>query len=417
MIPKKNLIIFGYERLIPAFMQTLINYGLNMFDEVFYVTPPMPGHYYEIIKHQNFKIITWNNRQRVKQYIEGVFSIFRPQFWKELSKGKISLEVIKELGILYFTSNIFIELAEPIINSKLSKGQEVYLLGTWFKTDAFAVARLKRKYPNVKAYSLAHSGEVQKGINKYLFQSFHEYMFENLDKTFFISQNVLQDYLKDTAKIHIKERFSDKITSMYLGSRKVIESLNPDETSDTTVILTCSRIDANKRLDKILSVLNNWHSEKIRWIHIGSGILENKIKEMALSVSQNNKKIDILFLGRIDNEEVIKFYSKTHIDLFINVSESEGLPISIMEAMSYGIPCIATNVGGTSEIVTQETGYLIPKDFQEEELTRVIRNHINLSQEEKKLLRHRAFKMWERNFNAENNSTLLYNSWFRDNTK
>ena len=33
--------------------------------------------------------------------------------------------------------------------------------------------------------------------------------------------------------------------------------------------------------------------------------------------------------------------------VFLNVSSSEGVPVSIIEAMSFGIPCIATNVGGT----------------------------------------------------------------------
>ena len=59
----------------------------------------------------------------------------------------------------------------------------------------------------------------------------------------------------------------------------------------------------------------------------------------------------------------IPFYSQIkstlgnylHIDLFINTSSSEGVPVSIMEALSVGIPIIATDVGGTKEIVTKTT--------------------------------------------------------------
>ena len=47
-------------------------------------------------------------------------------------------------------------------------------------------------------------------------------------------------------------------------------------------------------------------------------------------------------------------------DLFVNMSLSEGIPVSIMEAISFGIPIIATNVGGNAEIVNDETGVLIP---------------------------------------------------------
>ena len=54
----------------------------------------------------------------------------------------------------------------------------------------------------------------------------------------------------------------------------------------------------------------------------------------------------------------------------MNVSESEGIPVSIMEASSFGIPVIATNVGGVGEIV--ENGYnglLLNKDFLNRDLS------------------------------------------------
>ena len=61
------------------------------------------------------------------------------------------------------------------------------------------------------------------------------------------------------------------------------------------------------------------------------------------------------------------------IDIFINVSSSEGLPVAIMEAISFDIPIIATNVGGTSEIVTPETGILIAPDSAPELIAARIR--------------------------------------------
>ena len=48
---------------------------------------------------------------------------------------------------------------------------------------------------------------------------------------------------------------------------------------------------------------------------------------------------------------MLDYYKNNIIDIFINLSASEGIPVSIMDAISFGIPCIATNVGGTGEIV------------------------------------------------------------------
>lgn len=46
------------------------------------------------------------------------------------------------------------------------------------------------------------------------------------------------------------------------------------------------------------------------------------------------------------------------------MSDSEGIPVSIMEAMSFGIPVIARNVGGMSEIVNEENGLLLEMMMQ-----------------------------------------------------
>ena len=55
------------------------------------------------------------------------------------------------------------------------------------------------------------------------------------------------------------------------------------------------------------------------------------------------------------------------------MSETEGIPVSIMEAQSYGIPVIATNVGGTSEIVHDGiNGVLLSRNFDTADLLNAI---------------------------------------------
>ena len=91
------------------------------------------------------------------------------------------------------------------------------------------------------------------------------------------------------------------------------------------------------------------------------------------------------------------------MDLFINVSEYEGIPVSIMEAISAGIPVIATDVGGTSEIIDEKFGKLIPKDFKVEYLAEIITKFHFKSFEEKNEMRNSARLFWNEKFNAEKN--------------
>lgn len=67
---------------------------------------------------------------------------------------------------------------------------------------------------------------------------------------------------------------------------------------------------------------------------------------------------------------VMKYYATHEIDWFMLLSTSEGLPVSILEAMSFGVPVIATDVGGVSEAVDDETGLLLPVDVEKEEFVR-----------------------------------------------
>ncbi len=86
----------------------------------------------------------------------------------------------------------------------------------------------------------------------------------------------------------------------------------------------------------------------------------------------------------------------------MNVSESEGVPVSIMEAQSFGIPVIATNVGGTPEIVNEENGHLLTANPTANEIASSFYD-VAFNKEKWKNKRKLSHKNWEENFNAEKN--------------
>ena len=68
---------------------------------------------------------------------------------------------------------------------------------------------------------------------------------------------------------------------------------------------------------------------------------------------------NIRFLGEMTKEQVREILWQT--DIFVNPSHSEGLPRSVLEAAAAGLPIIATDVGGTNEIIPDDSyGLLIP---------------------------------------------------------
>jgi glycosyltransferase involved in cell wall biosynthesis len=154
-----------------------------------------------------------------------------------------------------------------------------------------------------------------------------------------------------------------------------------------------------KRLHLLIEALHKVNS-KVEWRHIGSGPLESELNQLAKELPSN---VVVKFLGNLSNKEVLENYSNEPTDLFINVSELEGIPVSIMEAFSCSIPVIATNVGGTSELVNDKNGILISKDVTPDELASFIDEFYNLNEDEKQVKSREAYEMWNNNYNAEKN--------------
>ena len=97
------------------------------------------------------------------------------------------------------------------------------------------------------------------------------------------------------------------------------------------------------------------------------------------------------------------FLSKTKIDLQINLSSYEGIPMSIMEVMSYGIPTLATDTGGSSEIVNVKNGILIDVHSSPKFISEKILEFKNLTEQKKLLMQNEAYQTWSKKFDSEKN--------------
>ena len=80
-----------------------------------------------------------------------------------------------------------------------------------------------------------------------------------------------------------------------------------------------------------------------------------------------------------------------------------------MEAISFGIPVLATDVGGTSEIVSGDTGWLIEKDFSVLSVVKVIESNRPRFRDEVFRLGVRGF--WKSNFEALKNYKEFINQF------
>ncbi|HKC68184.1 MAG TPA: glycosyltransferase [Bacteroidia bacterium] len=273
-------------------------------------------------------------------------------------------------------------MAKPANNS--------YFYSYWFFDWNLSLSILNYKKLIKKNYTRAHGFDVYENNGKPNYLPLRKFCLKNTDKVFTIS-HVGENYLKG-----LYPKFKQKITCSYIGTKDF--GVNPLPFISSPIhIVSCSGVNRVKRIHLIVGILK-YVTRPVKWTHIGDGVLLKDVKKEAEKLPGN---IVTDFKGSLTQNEIFAFYQNESVDAFINCSASEGIPVSIMEAISCGIPVIATNVGGTKEIVTNETGYLIEKNFNAKEVAHKIealKEKENYTQ-----LRKGARNYWKQYFFADNN--------------
>ncbi len=111
---------------------------------------------------------------------------------------------------------------------------------------------------------------------------------------------------------------------------------------------------------------------KVKLLVVGSGNYLQELRKMSVD------NPDIIFTGEKSEEEIIELLSIT--DIFVNPSYSEGLPTSVLEAASCGCPIIASDVGGTKEIIQHGRNGLLFNSKNTGQLSSMIRSLLDNSQ-------------------------------------
>ena len=150
-----------------------------------------------------------------------------------------------------------------------------------------------------------------------------------------------------------------------LGFKNKIEIINngvfiPEEntnifTNDQINITIVSRLVSHKNIKKIIKAISDLNDPLIYLNIIGDGPELNQLQKISL---ESNNKDNIIFHGKLNRDDINHIFLKS--DIYIQASNYEGLPHSLLEAMSYGIPVLCTPVGECKEILgNEDRGYIL----------------------------------------------------------
>lgn len=262
------------------------------------------------------------NKKQLKESINGL------NFIKMFKEG------FKAINILFKKKNL---IKKEIINS-----------------DSFAIIStrvdfsvLLSKYGRDDIIKIAQEHHHHNNDNKYI--SKLKYKYNNIDYLCALTKTLQKDYKNFLKNVNNKTKVI-LLPNMIVHSTHNISDLNNNN------IISVGRLEEGKKIDELIIMFSKLNLKNSKLFIIGSGNKEQQLKLLVNELQLNNK---VKFLGYLNQNEQQKYYLQSSV--FAMTSVTEGLPMVLLEAMQYGIPCVAyeTDSGVKDIIKNNKNGYVI----------------------------------------------------------
>lgn len=387
----KNLFVFTvkypYSETAECFLEDEVKYLSKAFDHIEFIPLQQEGQETKLLP-SNCNSIKPVFSGKLSFLLKGLFNwrVFRKMF-PLLFKNSTLIDKVRMGDWLraYFTVNNLLNHKEvKRIEKNLQPSDICYFYwGKWSNLLAYfwkgRCHLVSRFHGEGDLWEECHKGYVP----------LRKEVVESLDVAVFISSK---------GEKYFQEKYPNCKTKFFpLGSNDIqyAKSLQ----TEAIKVLSCSRVYYIKRVPLIYQSLLELKDLEIEWTHLGGGE-EKDMEELKELIQQNEtSRVKVTLTGWIQHEDVLEYYTKHGFDVFINLSTNEGVPVSIMEAICCNIPVVATDVGGTSEIVNEETGKLVSANPTPGEVAEAIKAVLNSG------LSPRDF--WDNHYNAVKNYTAF----------
>lgn len=244
-----------------------------------------------------------------------------------LTEGLKALEILTKKKVL-------------IIDAIISSDAE-YFISTRYEFN-----KLLSKFGNKNTIKIAEEHHYHNNNKKYIDILTKKY--KNIDYLFALTRTLEEDYKK-----FLK---NNKHTKIVLIPNMLYEIPNKESKLTEKNIITVSRLDAGKRNDDIIRAFSKIDNKEWKLYIIGDGKEMNNLSTLIKELKLENR---VFLEGYKTKEEIEEYMLKS--SLFLMASLTEGLPMVLLEAMSYGVPCIAyETASGTNDIISDNiNGYII----------------------------------------------------------
>ncbi len=273
-----------------------------------------------------------------------------------------------------------------------SKGP-VVVYSYWFDVGALAMVCLKRSSSAIVAVARAHAYDIYRERHPFGFLPFQKEKFRRLDRIYFIS-----DYGRNYCRQHYGLEADEKFKVARLGCRPVRGAAGLPQAGKIMIISVGSppQIKRIRLMAESLSLLGEF---QIVWTYVGEPLSDDLDRLLRAA-----PHVEAHFLGKMARTDCLRLLEEQYFDVMLHLSATEGIPVSMMECQAAGIPIIATNVGGISEIVQDGTnGILLPAHPTSDQVADAIKRFKAWNDKDYSRIRQNCIQRWQEHYAAEQN--------------
>lgn len=213
--------------------------------------------------------------------------------------------------------------------------------------NSYAALNLKEKY-NLPVVAIEHWSEVNKDILKPYVQYLGNSVYTTVDKVISVSDSlksmISKHFNVDSLVVHnlVGEGFGYKLPSYHTSFNFVtVGSLFHIKGYDILI-------------EAFAKIANN---NNFKLTIVGDGNQRTLLQQL---IVKHNLQSKVLLLGRKSRLEVADILADS--DVYVSSSRNENFSVSVLEALSVGLPVVATICGGIKECINESNGLLVPTE-------------------------------------------------------
>lgn len=343
------------------------------------------------VLHFNEPVLTMTDK--VKAVFSYLASRDGRQEIREICRGRrnVAQRLYQSLS---FYAQALTDQKEIVKSRVISDDEESIIYYSFWNTYyCYSMVREQRKHKNIKIVSRLHGFDLYHERVSGGRQPFKHQMEKGENGLLFLGGFARQYYME---RVKADTTPAWKMHVCPLGIEAAGRKM-PLGQSDTLQLLSCSDAIPLKRIESIVDGLACVDERRICWTHIGDGEELEKIRTYAKEKLGKKSNICYTLMGYMEHKQVIQYYETRQVDCFIITSSTEGVPVSIMEAMSYGIPVIATAVGGIPEMI-RENGILLSENPTGEEIAKALVNIMQMDDQGVCRMKERSYEIWKERY-------------------